>query len=128
MSKRWYGSLTNRLMESPTTIKAEIGMGATLTSYTDRTAGTVVEVFTKNGKTFVVVQEDNAERTDDNGMSESQEYAYTPNPNGSKHTYRQEENGQYVGVKFNEKTKRWAKTDGLGLCLGHRDEHYDYNF
>ena len=51
-----------------------IGMPATLVYFSDREPGTVVDM-SPSGKT-IYVQEDNAIRTDNNGMSEIQEYEY----------------------------------------------------
>ena len=54
------GSLVNHLMSQDTPIAPEIGMGATILSWTDRNAGTIVKITPKQ----IHVQEDNAERTD----------------------------------------------------------------
>ena len=104
------GSLVNHLMSQDTPIAPEIGMGATILSWTDRNAGTIVKITPKQ----IHVQEDNAERTDSNGMSECQDYAFTPNPKGKITIFRLTKNG-YRG-------------DGKGLLIGTRDKYYDYSF
>ena len=95
----------------------EVGMGATLILWSDRHAYTVVEV--KSPRT-IIVQRDNAKRTDNLGMSESQEYSYTPNPNAPKEVFTFRKNGRWV-----EKGKSIRNSP---LVLGIREEYYDYYF
>lgn len=73
-----YGNLINRVMENTTSNKPTVGMGATILGYSDRHAATVVSV-SKDGKS-VDIQRDTATRTDKNGMSECQDYEYSPTP------------------------------------------------
>jgi len=102
----------------------QIGMGATITHWTDRDAGTVVAW---DGK-VICVQQDHAKRIDNNGMSDSQQYEYTPNPHGREYYFRRDKHNRWVQVRFNEKTGRWNNAEGPGLIVGFRDEHYDYSF
>lgn len=129
---RWYGSLTNRLHENATKGQPapKVGDGATTIHYSDRHACTVIAVEElKDGGWRVKVQRDNAERTDKNGMSDSQDYAYTPNPEGATYTFQcRGKDGRWQECRFNDKTKRWNKVDGCGLRIGERDEHYDFSF
>lgn len=67
------GSFVNYLMGNNST-KPEVGKGATLLMWTDRHAYEVMEVL-NDGKRVRLRQYD-AERTDDNGMSDSQSYKY----------------------------------------------------
>jgi hypothetical protein len=91
-----------------------VGMGATLCYLSDRHACTVVWV-SKTGKT-IRIQEDTATRTDKNGVSESQDYTFTPNPNGAIHEARLTKRG-------------WKVTKGTTLVsLGVRSEYYDFSF
>lgn len=112
MARRLQGSLQNRLMENKDAakIQAKVGDGATVTSFTDRYAGTVIKVT----PTQIHVQEDNATRTDSNGMSEMQDYDYTPNPAGQ------------VFVFY--KSKHGFKCGTYGLVLGARMKYHDYSF
>lgn len=74
MSKRWYGSLQNRLLENcndPAEIT--VGMGATEYSYSDREP---LEVISVKDQKHVTVRRLVAKRTDDNGMSECQQYEF----------------------------------------------------
>ena len=106
-----YGLLQNRLMEASAQPEPKVGMGATVVMYSDRHAATIIKVT----PCTVTVQRDKAKRTDQNGMSESQSYAYEPDPKGDVTVFR--------------KTKRgWRGPMNRGLVIGDRDEYYDYSF
>ena len=107
-----YGSLNNRIMESSKGPKPVVGMGATVTCYTDRHAATISWV-SPSGKTLKV-REDDVKRIDNNGMSECQTYEYTPNPNAPEITYRLGKHG-------------WRSNRG-GLVIGHRLHYHDFSF
>lgn len=104
-------SMTNYLMSGtngqPT---PEVGMGATILMWTDRHAATIVKVT----RTQIHVKQDHAKRTDTRGMSESQEYEYTPNPNAPTIVFR--------------KTKRGYRSQAGSLRIGDRNEYHDYSF
>jgi len=126
---RLFGNLMNRIDESARQPAPEVGQGATILHYSDRSAGTVIKVEHKARQTIVTVQEDKATRTDKNGMSETQDYSYEPNPNGPISTFRLNDRGTYDQVRFNTKTSRFNKVEeGHGLLLGARDAYYDYSF
>lgn len=118
-------SVTNWMMSGLSAQEPEVGMGATVLHWTDRTACTVVAW---DGKTLVV-QEDNAERADGNGMSESQAYTYTPNPEGRKYEYRRDAKGQWRTGWVNPDSGRWNfSKGGQNLSLGTRQQYHDYSF
>ncbi len=120
------GSLVNHIYSRMTNGQPtpEVGMGATLLSWTDRHAATIVHV---NGMgDLIIVQEDHAVRTDANGMSESQAYHYTANPHGALYTFRKTKTGAWQEVYLNEKTGRYNKTDGLRI--GERQTYRDFSF
>ncbi|WP_306150695.1 hypothetical protein [Roseovarius sp. MMSF_3281] len=102
----------------------EVGMGATLLSWTDRKAATVIEV---DGK-IVKVQHDTAIRTDDLGMTDCQSYRYERNPGGCIETFRRDGQGGYDPVHWNDQTKRWNKVGRGGLIVGKRDHYHDFSF
>lgn len=104
------GSLMNHLMSRTVNPAANIGDGVTILGWTDRTAGTIIKVT----PTQIHVREDNAKRIDKNGMSESQTYEYTPDPDGKVHVFR--------------RTKKGYRCNGRGLRIGSRDAYYDYSF
>ena len=92
-----------------------VGMGATLFSWSDRDAHTILSV-SKSGKSFTM-QEDFATRIDTNGMSESQDYTFAPNPNG-----------YVVAVKMTKRGWRVGGMRGQKVAVGVRDSYYDYSF
>jgi hypothetical protein len=120
------GSLVNH-MYSRMTIGApepEVGMGVTMLGWTDRHAGTIVEV--NNKKRYIAVTEDHAKRIDNNGISESQEYEYTPDFNGYRIYYRKDRKGEWRVCHYNE-NKRLVFGRG-GLIVNHREKYHDYSF
>jgi hypothetical protein len=118
--------MINAMYEAMTVNAPEpaVGMGATMTGYTDRHAGTVVSW---DGK-IVSVQHDDVRRTDGNGMSDAQSYEFTPNPNAPVEHYRRDKADRWVRVVRNEETGRWNSKDYGGLILGFRDHYYDFSF
>jgi hypothetical protein len=106
------GSVVNYVMAGGHHVVVGVGDAATLLHWTDRTAGTVIDVkVSKSGKTVTVrVQEDTAVRVDDNGMSECQSYTYVPNTHGAVHT-------------FVNRGRGWK-----GVAFGVRRSYHDYSF
>ncbi len=88
-----------------------VGMGATILMWTDSHAATITRV-SPSGKSFWMVQ-DVATRTDKNGMSECQDYAFTPGT------------GPEIMVR---QTKRGWKCNRGGVRVGDRREYHDYSF
>lgn len=109
------GTQTNNLMSHVMTSSqqpaAKVGDGCTICLWTDRHAGTVVKVT----KTQIHVQRDIAERIDNNGMSDQQNYAYTPNPEASVEIFRKTKQG-------------YRNASGNYLAIGYRKEYHDYSF
>ena len=118
-------SMTNYLLSGtkgqPTPV---VGMGATKLCWTDRHPATIVEVL-KGGK-LIGIQKDNCKRIDSNGMSECQEYEFTPNTSGSIEYYKLDKKGAYRGVTKNE-NGRFIFT-GNQLRIGDRDRYHDFSF
>ena len=106
-------------MTNPKETVPEIGMGATIYHWSDRTACTVIAI-SKSGLE-VTVQEDTAKRTDNLGMSESQSYEYTRNPEGPTHVFRLRKNGRWVA-------KGSPMKGSTELGLGTRRSYFDYSF
>ena len=114
--------MINQLLGNMTGMpKPEVGMGATELMFSDRHACTIVEV-SKSGKQLWVIQ-DKATRTDNNGMSESQEYTFeTVEDKGTnRQHYKLRKNGCWVQAGGSMK-------NGTRLLVGKRDEYYDYSF
>jgi len=93
-----------------------LGMGATIHIGSDRVAATIIQI-THNYKR-IVLQEDMATRTDQNGMSESQTYTYQPDFNGK------------LWYASKRKDGRWRVSGGnyLLVSLGVRNSYYGYSF
>lgn len=96
----------------PGNVEPVVGMGATEYMWSDNHPYTVIDI-SESGKTLKL-QADTATRTDTNGMSESQSYDYTRNPDG-----------EIVTVRL---TKKGWKHKGRRFGLGHRREYHDYSF
>lgn len=98
-------------------MQPEIGMGVTEHMYSDRHAYTIVLIH-KSGKK-IRIQQDKAKRIDKNGMSDQQEYEYTPNPDGRIYELSLRKNGEWrkVGVQ-----------NGSVFGIGYRREYYDYSY
>ena len=109
-----YGSLNNmldaRMLPKP---DFQVGDGATLLSYSDRHAATIVEI--NESRTRVVIQMDHAKRVDKNGMSETQVYEYTPNPEAARLVFTLRKDGTF------------KLSGGLqGVIIGRREEYRDF--
>lgn len=112
------GSLINNIFANSKYPAPEVGMGATRLGWTDRHPYTIVAVLSP---TKIVVQEDNAKRTDNNGMSESQTYDYTPNPDAPKRVVTFRNNGRWV--EQGESAK-----NGRAYAVGDREKYEDFSF
>jgi hypothetical protein len=95
--------------------KPEIGMGVTWSVGSDRYPGTIVEIYHNDKR--IVIQEDIAIRTDDNGMSESQTYKFETNPSGTIYHASLRKDGRWklMGTK-------------QSVSLGIRGKYYDFSF
>ena len=111
---RVYGNLMNRISESAKQAEPKVGDGATINMYTDRKAGTIIEVCTPKK---IRVQLDNATRTDNLGMSDSQDYSYERDANGPVYTFTQRKNGMWIESKGSN-----------GLTIGVRRQYHDFSF
>lgn len=115
------GSVINNIMGDRRSATPTVGVGATELCYTDRHAFTVIEV---KDDTHITVQEDTAARTDNHGMSDSQQYEYAPNPDGRKVDLLLCKDGRWrSGVK-----NRAAKRTGTVFLVGSRCEYHDFSF
>lgn len=101
----------------------EVGKGATILHWSDRSAYFVNEV-SEDGKT-VVIERAKAIRTDNNGMSETQSYEYVRDPQTEpetiKFTY-----GKWRRVYTNWEGKK--ETSPINIIFGTMREYFDYSF
>ena len=98
---------------------AVVGGPATIHAYSDRYAGTVVSITDKE----IIIQEDIAVRVDGNGISESQEYTYTPNENGRKFIFKRVRSGRCRG-----EWREGGLTAGYPVTFNCRNKYYDFSF
>lgn len=106
------GSVINHVItRGGTAVVPTVGMGATMCGWSDRYPATIVKIT----PTQIHVQEDHAVRTDTNGMSESQDYTYTPNPAARIMVFRRTKRG-------------YRSAEGRGLVVGVREKYYDFSF
>lgn len=113
-----HGSLHN-MIAAPAT-EFEVGDGATVISWTDRHACTVIEVLrTKDGRVKgYVLQADRAIRTDGLGMSDAQTYTYERDPEGAIHPARIVATGKRKGQVY----------AGDRKVIRGRAHYYDFSF
>ena len=109
MSTDEYGSVHNMLFANSKSPEPVVGMGGTICSWTDRHACTVVRV-SDSGKT-VWVKRDIAVRVDKNGMSECQNYEYSPDDSAPEEKFRRRQNGTWGNLR-----------------LGFRNTYHDFSF
>lgn len=112
------GSLINHLMSGGADKTPQVGDGATVLMWSDRHAGTIVEV-SPNGKRVGFCQ-DKATRTDKNGMSDSQDYSYEPDPSAGIQYFTLRKNGAWV--------REGESIKGTRLSIGSRNEFHDFSF
>lgn len=93
----------------------EIGQGVTICLWSDCEPATIIGV--SPGGKKITIQEDTWRRTDDNGMSDSQEYEYDRDPNGEIHVASLRKDGTY----------RLAKSKTRVSLFGRRKFH-DFSF
>ena len=116
---RLFGCINSRIAEAATANRApEVGMGCTINLHSDCHAATIIDVLSP---TRVRVQQDTSKLVSGSQMSESQEYEFTPNPEGTKTTFSKRKNGLWIEVGS-------PRTGGTSLTIGERDEYYDPTF
>lgn len=121
MRYRLPGAPNERIFSDLTPLDPYVGMPCTIRIGSDRHPATVIFVSSKGSK--IVVREDTAIRTDQNGMSESQVYRFEPNPAGQEHDFFRPRIGQDPSLGL----MVWGKA-GKGLVLGERSAYHDYSF
>lgn len=125
MPEQEFNSVINQV-SAGLTAKPEVGMGATELSWSDRRAYTIVKVISERE---VICQADNAERKftsapdskerDMEVFSDSQDYEYTPNPEGYKVRVKIARNGTW---------RTEGRNKGRAWRIGVRDQYHDFSF
>ncbi|MBI1213577.1 MAG: hypothetical protein GC190_19135 [Alphaproteobacteria bacterium] len=115
---RTYGNLINRITEHTTGVPT-VGMGATACAFTDRYAGTIIEIISPSR---IKWREDKATRTNENGTSDvGQRYTYEADPDGRIIIFTKRRNGVWREAGI-------GRGCGLGLRLDARDKFHDFSF
>ena len=124
------GSIVNHLYSRMTIGQPipEVGMGATILSWTDRHAATIIKVYQVGKYVMIDVQEDTSKVIKGSGHDGSAEYEYSRDENGSVYHFRQEHDGWWQRVWLNPDTGRWNKFKSTGLRIGDRDTYRDPSF
>lgn len=119
------GSLVNYIYSNCNQPAPVVGMGATVLWWSDRSPATIIKV---EGN-MVALREDNARRIDKNGMSDCQDYEYTPNELGREYNFRlNAKKGRWEQVYRNSGSGRWVVSKGCGLIIGRREKYHDFSF
>lgn len=114
-----HGSLHNQIMSTAHHLHPEVGMGATVCHWTDRSAATISYV--NDSGTKLRIRADKATRTDTNGMSDDQSYEYEPIPDAREQAWSRRKDGTWHPVGQSTKTSP-------SLLIGRRSTYYDYSF
>jgi hypothetical protein len=123
-----YGSLVNRIQETSGQkdwSDVEVGEGVTCYLWSDRDAYTVVG---KPSKGVLRVTQDDAQRTDSNGLSEHQEYSFTTDWDSEGVLIKKNRKGQWVEIRLNPETGRYNNVGGYKYSVGHRCRYRDPSF
>jgi len=121
------GSIVNHVYSQSKSFP-EVGEGATMGSWSDRYAATVVEVFEKGVYTYAGVQEDFSKIVSDGGIHGIQAYEYTPNPDAFIDFWRSKDGTKWERCVQNAETGRWVKRSYGSIYFGRRDSYYDPHF
>jgi hypothetical protein len=114
-----FGSVINEVMaEAKSTPK--VGDGATILSWSDRHAGTVIAI-EKTGE--IKVQQDTAKVVSGSPHDGSAVYEYERNPEGTVLTFKAVSRGKDKG-----KIRENGRKDGRSVIFGRREEYFDPHF
>lgn len=120
------GSLINHLMANTAVRDIKVGTHATLLSWSDRSPGTVIEVYTKGVYTYLTVRHDKAVYHKDG----SGNFDIVDGDDKFTNTFRFKTDGSsgFQKVGLNPETNRFYKLGDGGLLVGHRDYYRDPSF
>lgn len=122
-----YGSLINEIYSGGLGFQPVIGLGVTFLHWSDRTAGTIWNVYADRGDTIVEVSGDFATITQGSEQDGSAQYTYSARPLAPRTHYRQTARGwcrcRRIKTGF---SKRVDKDDRI--VIGTRNTYYDPSF
>lgn len=110
-----------------------VGMGATMTGWTDRYPGTVIKVTEFGGSKRwlyeIEVREDAYRVVKGSAFDGSAEYAYSPSEFGAVTRFAYDKKAEkWVQARRNPDTGKLLAVKGRGLILGFRERYYDPSF
>jgi hypothetical protein len=105
----------------------KIGMGATILMYSDRHAGTIIDIYC--GKE-ITIQVDKATVISGSTYDGSAQYSYTKDSNGELFKFKKDKKGIWRELYVNDKGNvcMTKQGEGHGLKIGVRMEYYDPTF
>lgn len=121
-----HGSLVNRMTEGPTRKIPEVGMGVTITHWSDRDPATVIKVENfksgarKGQPRQITIQHDDWKVISGSEGDGSAQYEYSRNTEAGTAVYVVNLKGRWV--------RKGQGGRGSGLILDHRDRYYDPHF
>lgn len=153
MSKKWYGSINNRLEENSyfngTKDNIQVGTHCTVYHWSDREAYEVVKVIDQK---HIFIRKLDAKRIDNNGMSDSQSYEYKSSEKYSPEEIELTKWGWKEVIRYNkEKYDKFISKIGyvlwdksiidrimqgkevkrsfkINISFGKAEEYYDFSF
>lgn len=115
------GSFVNHLYSSTKSKEPLLGGGATILSWTDRTAATITSIIRNNKGKVIEIGVTHDEVTPlHKGLTDCQEYTYAPGK-GREHFFTIRKTGDWV-------RKGEALRNGQRITIGVRDHYYDPHF
>ena len=113
--------------------KPEVGMGATILSWSDRDAGTIVSVVEIGGSKRwlyeIEIRLDHARVVSGSGHDGSAVYEFSPEPHGGVYVFRKErESGKWIEMRRDPLSGKLRVSKGHGLRIGARDKYRDPSF
>lgn len=153
MSKKWYGSLNNRLEENNyfngTKDNIQVGTLCTVYHWSDREAYEVVKVIDQK---HIFIRKLDAKRIDNNGMSDSQSYEYKSSEKYSPAEIELTKWGWKEVIRYNKEKydkiiskigyvlweksivdrvnqgKEVKRSFKINISFGKAEEYYDFSF
>ena len=124
------GSLVNHIYSRSTKGQPEptVGMGVTILHWSDRSTGTIVEVFKIKNDWAIAVTGDDYKIVSGSTQDGSAEYEYISRMDSPHRSYWRFTEKGWGQVRKNEDTGRWLNIKGNGLIIGKRDRYYDPSF
>jgi hypothetical protein len=106
--------------------KPVVGMGVTVLMWSDRHAGTIVEVV--SDKEIVFTEDDTvADKTKDCQMGH-QNWIHTPDPNGPRRVAKMGKDGRWYVARETPTGRMSISKKCTPLAVGYKEHYYDWSF